>query len=476
MTRRFLAPVALAVAVVAVSFPARAAEFTEVIDAFDEGDPFDFSLSLGYSRMLYMANITRECYAGADDGRAAHCPDIVPGVDPDGFQTTVDVLRFVHERHVFNLEAFIGIYHDLQLKLALPIVISDARELNLARNVDEGAADTILADDTCDPTTGCSPVLFNVPFKSPNRSGIDKFGVGLEWAPFNQERDETKPTWSLFVEGWFSVGKIIEAKGKYKEGGTWTSADDGASKGISDGVHALRVGTKISRRFKYFDPYFGFEAYIPFPKKGESPWPFMDKYSGQINDRPPIEGTVTMGTEIIPWESVGKGQKFFIDLRILGMYHSEGREITPLFDALGTSHARGLNASDVWGPGSDFLDAYPNYHWTGLTDVENYATFGGRLTLGFITSKWFKISAALQFSHDTEHFLSFTDECNPANFDDTGMVDGTSNCEWDTASGTQEDEDSYNPDFRRAIDSLGNRFRIEESTIFTVLVNATAMF
>ncbi|MBW2260799.1 MAG: hypothetical protein JRG91_02415 [Deltaproteobacteria bacterium] len=466
MIRRSLAPVAVVAAIMALALPVRAAEFTEVIDAFDEGDPFDLSLSFGYSRTLSMGNLTRECFHDPSDttSRNGYCPEIVTAATD--FPTTVDVLRYTHVKHVLNIEVLVGLYHDLNLKLALPIIISDTRQLTRAKGVDEGAANTILRDDA----TGNQ--LFHVPFTSPNRSGIDQFGVGLEWAIFNQERDETKPTWTIFVEGWFAVGDIIEAGGSYKDAGT--EIDLGDSKNVSQGVHVLHVGTKVSRRFKYLDPYFGFMAWIPFPKKGESPWPFGDKYSGQINDMPPIVGAINFGAEIIPWENVTKEQKFYIDLRIIGTYHSEGREVTPLFDALGTSEDEGLSYS-----GSEFdqfWSSYPKYRWTGLTDVENYGSFAGRLTLGFITGKWFKIQTGVMFAHDQEHFLTFTDECNPANFDAVGMLDGTSNCEWDAATGTQEDEDSYNPDFRRAIDSLGNRFRVEESTIFEFFIMATAMF
>lgn len=468
MIRRSLAPLAAAAALVVLAPQARAAEFTEVIDAFDEGDPFDVNVAFGYSRTLSMGNLTRECYYDPTDSvtRNGYCPEIVTGATD--FPTTVDVLRYAHVRHVLNIELAIGIWHDLNLKLTLPIIISDTRELTRAKGVDQADADTILHDDT----TG--EQLFHVPFTSPNRSGIDQFAVGLEWAIFNQERDETKPTWMLFVEGWFGVGDIIEAAGKWEDGSDEFEANMD-SKGISSGVHSLRAGTRISRRFKYLDPYFGFEAIIPFPKKGEAPWPYMDKYSGQINDTPPIVGSIQFGTEIIPWENKARQQKFYIDLRIIGSYHSEGREITPLFDALGTSTDTGL----AYTPGAssdfdDFWSSYPKYRWTGLTDVENYTSFGGRLTFGFITGKWFKIHTGVMFAHDQEHFITFTDECNPANFDDVGMADGTSNCEFDP--GDMEDEDSFNPDFRRAIDALGNRFRLEESTIFEFFVLATAMF
>lgn len=469
MSRRSLVPVAAAVLLFAAAPGVQAAEFTEVIDAFDEDDPFDASIIIGYSRTLTMANITRECALSSTDPsdnpeRYDHCPGILTNPADQDFLTTVDVLRWVEVKHVMDIQLLIGLYHDLHLKFGLPIVISHTNELNFAKGISAEDARRILTDDT----TG--DVLFNAPFRSAERSGIDKIIVGLEWAIFNQERDGTKPTWSFFAEGWFSVGKLIKPKGKYKDltdpTTGWQDAGSGKS-GVSDGVHQLRIGTKISKRFKYLDPYFGFEAMIPFPKR-EADWPNMDDYPGQINVNPPIVGTVHFGAEIVPWEVKAKQQKFYIDLRLILQYHSEGKEMSPLYDALGTSDDPGLTFSDH----PDFHTTFPNYRWTGLTDVENYGVFGARLSIGFITSKWFKIHVGLRFGHQQEHFLTFNDECNSANFVEDAS--GNTNCDWEP--GDMLDEKSFNPDYRRALDAVGNRFRIEESTIFELTVKATAMF
>jgi hypothetical protein len=480
MSRRLLV-CAVAASTVLAAVPARGAEFTEVIDAFDENDPFDLSIVLGYSRTLSMANITRECAlqdvdSSDDPARYQYCPQILNNARNQDFITTMDVLRWVEVRHVLDIQLLIGLYRDLHIKFGLPVVVSQTSELDFADGVDVAMAQAMLLDDI----TG--NYLFHAPFKSAERSGVDDLVFGLQWAVFNQERDETKPTWTLFAEGWFSVGKLIRPRGKYKDmddpGAGWQEAGSGKT-GVSDGVHELRVGTRISKRFKYLDPYFGFEAIIPFPKR-EADWPNMDDYPGQININPPIVGTVQFGSEIIPWEVKAKQQKFYIDLRVILSYHSEGKEMTPLYDALGTSSDPGLTYGlgqglDCTDPANAdycaFQETFPDYRWTGLTDVENYGVFGARLAVGFITSKWFKIQAGVAFSHKQEHFLTFTDECNSANFVETGS---DNNCGWEP--GGMGDEESFNPDYRRAVDAVGNRFRIEESTIFEVFVKATTMF
>ena len=46
--------------------------------------------------------------------------------------------------------------------------------------------------------------LFNVPFKSPTRSGVDWFGVALNYGILNQVRDPSYPTWVIGAESRFS--------------------------------------------------------------------------------------------------------------------------------------------------------------------------------------------------------------------------------------------------------------------------------
>ena len=94
-----------------------------------------------------------------------------------------------------------------------------------------------------------------------------------------------------------------------------------------------------------------------------------------------------------------------------------------------------------------------------MTDVENYGTFGFRLTLGIQAAKYVKFTTGVGFAHDQEHYITFTDECNS-----------------EVSGGCQNFGPQYNPMTREAIDAPGNRFRVQETTVFDVFAGVTAMF
>lgn len=425
------------------------AEIVDVIDAFDGEDPFDVNLSVGYLRTFKRAKIVRECRgpmspcgAGRDD-RA--------GLD---FIDYVDIARYTHEAHILDLLLAVGLYHDLQLYTRWPLILSDTRSLGYLVD-DAGQRATV--DEFIDK-------LFKLPFDSPERSGVDYAAVGFSWAPFNQERDPTDPNWVLNIEGRFAIGDEMKA--------TRSGKGDG---GISRRLNELRFAMYLSKRYRWIEPYTGITGQIGFPDYSAG-YHFKNYFSGQINRFPPIEGSLLFGMEIVPWENLERFQKFSIGLDITGTYHSEGRTYAELFDALGTSEDPRLTYADggpcydpdgAGGPiaptcwqdrwGTDKL-----YKFTGMTDIENYATFAGRLVLTIQAAKYVKFSAGVGFGHDTEHYVTFTDECN------AGQVDQPGDC--------QVSGDAYNPMTREVIDAPGNRFRVMETTIFDVFLSVTAMF
>src|SRR5690606_23237230 len=107
--------------------------------------------------------------------------------------------------------------------------------------------------------------------------------------------------------------------------------------------------------------------------------------AGYINQRPPIQGRLTAGMAIVPWEDRQQWQRFTIDLRFTGDYISEGRDFSPLFDALGTSqnpyltrpNCGGVDPSGGCGPDLGLQEVT----FTGLTDTQAHVRIGGQLML-----------------------------------------------------------------------------------------------
>ncbi|MFH1438760.1 MAG: hypothetical protein ABIJ56_23825, partial [Pseudomonadota bacterium] len=410
------------------------------------------------------------------------------------------VLQAKEITHFLNITGLFGIYHDLHLKLELPVVLQRTNKLSVHEDIDEATAKELLKDPDGNP-------MFNIPFTSADRSGIDYFVTGLEWGIMNQSRNESHPDWNIYIEGLWGVGAIMKPAGSTDIDGDLGYGDPG----ISRGNLSLRGGTRMSKRFKYINPYFGFEFLFEFPQR-EAPYPYNNAtvYDGQVNVMPPMRGYIHFGMEVIPWEKPARQQKLFFDLMFIGGYVSEGRDFSVLSDALGTSNNPYLNyykgSPDWWenkvgtehfidtwnqnygpgdqlcwndvtgyyeecGRGGEEYDWYGKEHWTGLTDQENYGTFGGRFTIGFITSKWFKIMAGVQVRYNQPHFITFADQCNSGSYEE--YADGSSNC---VIGGHSSGVSSYNPDYRAILDEMGNRFKISSTIMVNVFVNAVAMF
>jgi hypothetical protein len=430
--------------------PASAGEFTDVIDAADQrynGDPFDLTLRVGYETVLRKGDIRRESFV-ADD---------VHEWDYYGY---VNAAEFKQIQHILNLELDIGIFHDISLRTRLPIIMSDQREL-------KGNGGFDWSDSTGD---GEADELFATSFKSPERSGIDYLAVGLWWGILDQGRDDTKPNWTIYIEGRFAVGDELVAACKSSDDDCFVeNTGDGdpvyapTKGGISRGVHEIAGGFRLSRRYKIVEPYFGLEALIGFSKGGANF--FIDENSvGQLNTRPPAVGTLDMGLEFIPWDVPAKGRRLVIGLGTGGKYHSEGREFTPLFDALGTSpYFKGQSYVDFNGDGinngGEEERAVRDDVWTGMTDVENYATMFGKLFVAVEPAKYVKFRVGTTLAHETEHFITKTDQC-PS---DQVLSDG-SGCA------------VYNWGHRPELDKPGNRFRAEKTFVWDFFVDATAQF
>ena len=413
-------------------------EYTEVADAFDSDndDSFDIYLKVGYERTLRKWVIRRENSTGT---HAA----------PSDWLQYNDYASAYDIQDILNIEADVGLYEDLQLKLRLPLICNDQRGLRLL-----GEKDPTLRDPF---GSHGRPRLFNLPFTSPQRSGVDYFSAGLDWGIFNQERDETKPSWVIFVEGRFGVGDAMKpgCSKKMVEGGYCPAGTSTSGGGVGRGLNEVYVGTRLARRIDIFNPFFGISGLFGFAKKGTAYHSDKGKEWGAINTNPPKEGQFDFGTEIIPWEVPENFQKAAIGLTLSTIYRSEGREYTPLFDALGTSKSTALVNSDQNGDGviSDWEREY-----SGMTDVENYATFRGDLSFKLQLAEYIKFLIDLGWGYEQEHFITKTDECDESN------QLGSGRCK------------AVNHDFRRELDSVGQRFRAEAGTLFDFSIMVVAMF
>ena len=440
-------------------------ENTTVIDAFDEDDPFDANLLLTFRQQWKSANIRRE--TALSQG----------GLSSGGFVArTENVASYSQSTSILEVGAEIGIFRDLALSLRLPIVLSDSRELS---DLDGSSRNP---ERLQDPSGG---QLFTVPFKSPTRSGVDWFGVGLSYAIFNQTRDDTKPTWVIGAESRFSIGPRLHACNENAPIKCPDPANpNGPSRdpGISRGMTLLAVHTIFSRRFGYVEPYIGFRMQAELPQPN-SDFAATDDVRGTLLSRPPLVGTFTVGTEVFPWENREAFQRLGLDFKVRGTYHSPGREYSELFDALGSSQARSLREPNPGAyhasPDGSFASvADPNaakVFFSGITDQQAYGSLGGSMGVTLQAGQYTKFTGGLGLTYAQSHLVTASDACNPDLGKGSAATSGPCRA-GATSAGGGSATGVPNPNHRAVIDLPGRRFSVDDTLLVDLWISGVVMF
>jgi hypothetical protein len=382
-----------------------AAEITEVCDAADGDDPFDIDLDITFLSLYNRAKITHEHW--------------FTWLQP-GQSKRPDYNLFDYKRVVYAMEykAEIGLYHDVALYVTLPWIIQDKREVKSQATAMKSYIAEIM------------PAGF-VDSASSTRAGIGDMDLGVKWAVFNDQRDDTKSVWVVGFEYKIPSGKLYRPE----------EVANGAEGSVGLGHHVLTPYMLFSHRFKVLDPYVGISGSIPV--QGTS--------ARNAGLKLPIHGGFLAGTEIVPWESKSGQQKFAIDLGLWTTFYSE-------VDHKGDPKQLGT-ANEL----TDFLATTatrPGGKARGLQYTGQYTQFGLKLAFLFKAHDYVRFQMGVSLAHNTEHFVSGADFCQD--------TDGDSQC------GGAEDVPNayYNP----AYDDPGRRLRVEESTLFQWWLTAMATF
>jgi hypothetical protein len=476
-------------------------EVVQVVDAFDDDDLFDLNLSLGYQSTWTNSKILRESSltdAGFSDGGYS--------------RANLNVAEYSQRVSRLNTRADIGLYKDIALVVRLPIILSDDRELKGLSGSDQNQAFSLAGAP--------GEQLFSLPFKSPTRSGVEYLAIGIDASPMNQARDSTKPTWLIGIEGRFDVSEPMHACNKNPttintnsglhagdaqvqcanfsdinrngtgqeypaavDGNTLEGTFNGSRKpGVSRGVTGLEGHTIVSRRVKYIEPYGGFRALFEF-QKDSSDYGATD-LKGSLVNHPPLKGTMIFGLNVIPWEIREAFQRLAFDIRFTGTYVSEGRDYSELFDALGTSDASTLRypnyAEFQAGSMAGTSVVNPNsqkVYFTGLTDVQQHGVYTLSGSVNWQAGQYVKFNLGAGYTITQAHFITFDQACNPDFANDLNKAGPCHGSKTDM-SGAAKDVPSGipNPNYRKAINDPGHRFKVSGSSDFDAWINATVMF
>lgn len=292
---------------------ASAAEVTRVLSARSIRD-VDFDFSVAWLHDHQKSSVKREY------------------VSPGALLLVNDVVSR-RSRDSLQLRADVGLFRDFSVFVAASLVLDDKHTLEFDRSGDcttTTCPETLLRDgivpgsrttgwgidaETGKPFTAPS----NTVFAGPKRSGFEYLALGGRWAPFNQARDKTKPTWIVSLETRLSVG-------------TDQRFDPGkptANRGVGPGYHQLILSTVFSRKFGDYEPIMG--AWFMQPMLTSSSV-FKDPSDGSYASAQRRMGG-QVGVESTLWESrasrsrLGLEATGYLEYRFAGLAQSELWEV-----------------------------------------------------------------------------------------------------------------------------------------------------
>jgi hypothetical protein len=373
--------------------------------------------------------------------------------DPLQGTATVRDLEFKQFSHKITPRVSVGVFRDTFVSAAMPIVIQQARELRFIDATDRSGSSTV-ADglvpmqgfDARDPGTATPGDLL---FRGPNRRGLDQAHFGLGTAFMNQLKDPTKPTWKIGAELRVAIGSVMK----------FDPMSPSANKGVSRGVHELKVWTTFARKLGWAEPWVALSWLVPISDKAGSL--FSDPGFGATNTKASQEATIASGLEIYALDNRADQTRISFDFGSKVEAHFEGREYTEMWEVFAL-------AGDSRGMGPLILDSDPtssgpseSVSHPGISNIENYLEMTGRFAVRAQIGPHVRFAVAADLVWKTDHAISFAD-AGVDRTDDNDLVN----------PGTDE----VNPLHAQAIDLVGHRYRSEDGFDIVIGVSGQVLF
>lgn len=368
--------------VAGVSQDANAAEVTRVASSFDQdfdGNVFDLHFGVSYDFDFKKAAIMREWGSGGKNNLARD-------------------LIFRQFRHTVTPTLEIGLWHDLSVYIALPVVVSDNRNYSFDKelgadckfaepgggtancvnkvnstSIRDGIipADGYDAFEDADPYGQFTDPSTDMIFRSPTRRGLDQIHVGMKIGLLSQARKSHLPNWVLGLEGRFAIGKPMAFDPNIQD------SDPAVNHRVGRGMHELGVWTALSRRYRWFDPFFG------------AHWrQSLRAGSTRFNHTPQSETGAYFGAEIVPWENKSQHKKVAFVLSGSATLHYNGRGYSEIWELLASNDA--LDPSDD----------------DGISKVQDYGSFSINAGLNFHMGPYARLNFGADLRTDTLHFVT----------------------------------------------------------------------
>jgi hypothetical protein len=427
-----------------------------VASAADPDDPADLHMRLDYEYSVERSSIWRERVGGTADPL-----DPIPRVRD---------LAFKQYRHQLTPRADLGIFHNTSISVALPIVISQQRELTLGPGVTRDSSSTVMDGllpsggfDARDPGT---PLPGDGMFRGVNRSGLDQIHAGMAIALMNQDNDDTKPTWKLGGELRVPVGRVAR----------FNAESPSSETGVGRGVYEVRVWTSVARRFKRSESWFELYWQAPLAAKDTSLLRLPeDQRFGATNIELSQRAGAAFGLELYALDDAANHNRVSLDLGSRIDAHFEGRDYSEMWEVFAF-------AGDAGGAGTGplVLDEDPTQigvqarSHPGISNIENYLEMAGRAAVRAQLGEHVRFAAMFDVVWKTDHVISFADA--GIDLPTCGATGVTGACEIDNNTVVNPGTPEVNPLHVPRIDLVGHRYHSEDNLGFVIGVQGQLLF
>lgn len=368
-------------------------------------------------------------------------------------------LEYHQSRQLLTPRIELGMYRDLWISLAAPIVLAQSSELDVASGIDRAQvttfSDGILPSTGFDASAPNTPPGGNVAFRGVNRNGLLELRPGIGYAPMSQARDDTQPTWKIGAELRLAIGRVMR----------FDAVNPSSQPGVSSGVDELRLWTSFDRRTRYFEGWF--EAFYQTPVYIRGNSLYGNPGFGAVNTDPSQTAGASFGVEAFLYDDFASGKRVTLDVGTEVTAHLEGRgysEMWEVFAYAGDHHLGGplvLDADPVT-PGLQPL-SHP-----GVSNIESYLETAAKLAVRAHLAPRLDLALVGRLAWKTDHLISFADP----GVDLPTCPTGAPRCETDDNGQVNPGTIEVNPLHARTIDLVGHRYRAEDGRSYAIGLEA----
>lgn len=384
--------------------------------------------------------------------------------DPSGPLPRHRDLAFQQDRHTITPRLAVGIFHDTFFTAALPVVVTQSRELHLDRGVSRDGSSTVISGllpsagyDAQDPTTA---PIGDLMFRGPTRHGIEQLQLGLGFAAMNQQRDDTKPTWKIGAELGLAIGQAMR----------FDPMAPGANSGVSSGVHELELWTSFDRKLDWIEPWIQIFWRVPLATTSDSL--FQEPGFGAVNTAKSQLAGVEFGFEAYALDNTAERNRISVDLGGKAVAHFAGRDASEMWEVFAF-------AGDSRGAGPLILDSDPvkpgiqAASYPGISNIENYLETAAKLAIRVEIGPHVRFAVGTDIIWKTDHVITFANAGVDLATCGTGQ---TTHCETSNNDVINPGTVEVNPLHVGAIDLVGHRFHSEDNVGIVVGVSGQVIF